>query len=198
MIRPGRVMIALFVLFFLSGCSATSPGLNKIAPLPGDFSCRVAVVPFIDHGQYPRGAQLFHAVFSSELVSSAAFRLVQEGDLFDIYRQFCIYPTREPDQEQLRMIGSRLGVQIFIGGEILRMIEKKNGRDIVTEMTVALRIYDGKSGKILWNTYHKRRGTDYQIVLHFGKINTITGLARNVSKEIIKLWLDQGMAQCSK
>jgi len=196
--RLGRVMIALFVLFFLIGCSATSPRLNKIAPLPGDFSCRVAVLPFIDHGRYPRGSQLFHTVFSSELVSSADFHLVQEGDLLDIYRQLRIYLTREPTQEQLRMIGSRLGVQLFIGGDVLQMTEKKSGRDIVTEITVVLRIYDGKSGKILWNTYHKRRGKDYQTVLHFGRINTITGLARNVSKEIIKLWLDQGMTQCSK
>ena len=191
--------IAVFLpLLLLVACSSAAPRLDRMEPLPGNFTCRVAVLPFLDHGNYPRGAELFYKVFSAELVSAAAFHLVQEGDVLDLYRQLTIFPTREPSLEQLRIIGSRLGVQLFIGGTILRMVERRNAREVVTELTVVLRIYDGSTGRLLWETYYRRRGKDYRIVMHFGRINTITGLARRMSKEIINLWLEQGMNQCAK
>ncbi len=189
---------AFFALCLLVACSSATPRLDKMAPLPGNFTCRVAVLPFQDHGNYPRGAELFYKVFSAELVSAAAFQVVQEGDVLDLYRQLTIFPTREPTLEQLRIIGSRLGVQLFIGGDIMRMVERRSGLDVATELTVVLRIYDGRTGRLLWETYYKRRGKDYRIVMNFGRINTITGLARRMSKEIINLWLEQGMNQCAK
>ncbi len=189
---------SLLFLFLLVACSSAAPRLDKMAPLPGNFTCRVAVLPFMGTGGYPRGAELFNKVFSTELVSAAAFQVVQEGDVLDLYRQLTIFPTQEPTLEQLKIIGSRLGVQLFIGGDILRMVERRSGRQVVTELTVVLRLYDGRTGKLLWETYYKRRGKDYRAVMHFGRINTITGLARRMSKEIINLWLEQGMNQCSK
>ncbi len=191
--------IAAFLpLLLLVACSSAVPRLNRMRPLPGHFTCRVAVLPFLDQGAYPRGAELFYKVFSSELVSAAAFQLVREGDVLDLYRQLAIYPSREPSLEQLKIIGSRLGVQLFIGGTILRMAEHRSGLDVDTELTVVLRIYDGRTGRLLWETYDKRRGKDYRTVMHFGRINTITGLARLMSKEIINLWLNQGMNKCTK
>ncbi len=188
----------LFPLLLLVACSSAVPRLNMMRPLPGNFTCRVAVLPFMDRGAYPRGAELFYKVFSAELVSAAAFKVVREGDVLDLYRQLTIFPTREPSLEQLKIIGSRLGVQLFIGGEILKMVERRSGRDVVTELTVVLHIYDGKTGRLLWETYYKRRGKDYRTVLHFGRINTITGLAQRMSQAIINLWLEQGMNQCAK
>ena len=187
-----------FPLLLLVACSAAAPRLNRLRPLPGNFTCRVAVLPFLDRGAYPRGAELFNKVFSAELVSAAAFQVVQEGDVRNLYRQLTIFPSREPSLEQLRIIGSRLGVQLFIGGTILRMVERRSGREVATELTVVLRIYDGRTGRLLWETYYRRRGKDYRIVMHFGRVNTITGLARRMSKEIINLWLEQGMNQCAK
>ena len=191
--------IAVFLpLLLLVACSSATPRLDRMEPLPANFTCRVAVLPFMDKGGYPRGAELFYKVFSTELVSAAAFQVVQEGDVLDLYRQLTIFPSREPSLEQLRIIGSRLGVQLFIGGNILRMVERRSGLDVATELTVVLHIYDGRTGRLLWETYYKRRGKDYRTIMHFGRINTITGLARRMSKDIINLWLEQGMNQCSK
>ncbi len=198
MVRWCCRIAVFFPLLLLVACSAATPKLDKMRPLPANFTCRVAVLPFLDRGGYPRGAELFYKVFSAELVSAAAFQLVQEGDVLNLYRQLTIYPSQEPTLEQLRIIGSRLGVQLFIGGDILRMVERRSGREVVTELTVVLRLYDGRTGKLLWETYHKRRGKDYLTVMHFGRINTITGLAQRMSKEIINLWLKQGMNQCAK
>lgn len=198
MIRWCYKVAVFFALFLLVACSAATPRLDKMEPLPGNFSCRVAVLPFLYSGTYPRGAKLFYKVFSAELVSAAAFQVVREGDVLDLYRQLTIFPSREPSLEQLRIIGSRLGVQLFIGGDILKMVERRSGGEVVTELTVVLRLYDGRTGKLLWETYHKRRGRDYLTVMHFGRINTITGLARRMSKEIINLWLEQGMNKCIK
>ena len=158
----------------------------------------MAVLPFIDKGSYPRGAAILYMVFVSELVASGKFQVVLEGDILDLYKQLMIYPNAQPNQEQLEVIGGRLGAVLFVGGDILKMQQRKSRNTMETDLTFILRIYDGVSGRVLWETYHRRQGDYYQKVLHFGRINTITGLARQMSREVIDLWLEKGMKPCPR
>jgi len=188
----------ILIFFVLAGCAREVPKLYEFAALPEKASCRIAVLPLVDKGNYPRGAAIFYKVFVSELVASGHFQVVQEGDILDLYRQLMIYPNVQPDQEQLKVIGGRLGVVLFIGGDILKMQELHNRNIMETDLTFILRMYDGADGGILWETYHRRQGDYYRKVLHFGRINTITGLARQMSQEVISLWLEKGMMPCSR
>ena len=191
-----RFVSIFFLVFLLSGCSSKVPKIEKIRPLPENFSCRVAVLPFIDKSDFPRGEKLLYKVFSAEL-AAAGFDVVPEGDVMDMYRQLKIYPSEDPTDEQLKIIVNRLHPEIFIGGDILRMNERKDAGQVETEMTVVLYIFDAKTGLFLWGTYHKHRGKDYNKVLHFGTINSIIGLAEAMSQEVIELWLEEGMKTCS-
>ncbi len=182
----------------LAGCAREVPKLYDFAGLPEKGACRIAVLPFIDKGTYPRGAVILYKVFVSELVASGNFKVVLEGDIRDLYKQLMIYPNAQPNQEQLEVIGGRLGAVLFIGGDILKMQQRKSRNTMETDLTFILRIYDGVSGRVLWETYHRRQGDYYQKVLHFGRINTITGLARQMSREVIDLWLEKGMTPCPR
>jgi len=196
-LKSAALKIIIFcLLLFAAGCASDVPKLHEIFPLPEGASCQVAVLPFMNRGHYPNGADLFYKVFSAQLVTSAKFQLINEGDLVKIYRQLMIFPTDMPSDEQMKIIANRLGVKMFISGDILRMNERRSGRQVYTELTLVIRFYDGESGKLLWETYHKRRGQDYIKVLHFGRINTLTGLARQMSDEIITLWFEKGMPEC--
>ena len=57
-------------------------------------------------------------------------------------------------------------------------------------------ILDGHTGDILWSVYNHRQGIDYQKTMHYGIINTISGLCQQVSIEIINLTFKQGLTQC--
>jgi len=189
-------IVILWVL--LAGCAREVPKLYDFADLPEKGACRMAVLPFVDKGSYPRGAAILYKVFVSELVASGKFQVVLEGDILDLYKQLMIYPNAQPNQEQLEVIGGRLGAVLFVGGDILKMQQRKSRNTMETDLTFILRIYDGVSGRVLWETYHRRQGDYYQKVLHFGRINTITGLARQMSREVIDLWLEKGMKPCPR
>ncbi len=195
--RLGRLG-AMIIILLLAGCGRQVPALYRFADLPARGTCRVALLPLVDKGGYPRGAEILSRVLLSELVTSGHFQVVREGDVLELYRQLLLYPNRQPNQEQLRIIGGRLGVGLFIGGDILEMREVKSTPAPETGLTMILRIYDGSSGRLLWTTYHRRRGSRYQKVLHFGRINTITGLARQMTREVVRLWRDGGMQPCTR
>ena len=180
------------------GCGKDMPIIQKLAPLPPQGSCKVAILPLLDKSSYPQGGAIAYKVFLSELVATGRFQLVPEGDIREIYQQLLIYPQQQPNREQLVMIGGRINPDIFLGGTILKMHERKQGDHVNTELTLILHLYDGKSGQLLWSTYHRRRGSEYQQVMHLGTINTITALARRMSQEIIADWLEQGMITCTE
>ncbi len=186
----------LAILLLLSGCSAKLPVLQTFSEMPEDAACRVALLPFANQSRYPEGEKIFYKIFFSELVSSGLFTVIPEGDVTDLYQQFQMYPDRKPTREQRQILGGRLDATMFIGGDILEMQENKDGSYQKTKITLVLRLYEGQDGKLFWATYHRRRGQDYRQVLHFGRINTITTLARQMAREIITLWQEKGMQPC--
>ncbi|BCO10275.1 hypothetical protein GF1_26510 [Desulfolithobacter dissulfuricans] len=189
-------LLILCGVVLLAGCARSGPTLDVFGPLPENASCRVALLPLADRSNYPQGGAIFYKIFLSELVASGRYQVVPEGDILEIYQQLMIYPSQLPSQEQLEIIGGRLGVSLFISGEILSMREPRSGVYMQPELTLILRLHDGRTGAVLWSTYHRRLGTDYHEVLHFGRINTIAGLARRMTREIITLWHQKGLAPC--
>lgn len=193
----GRNTVGLLFLVLLAmGCSTEVPVLQKLAPLPEQGSCKIAVLPFINESSYAQGGAIIGQIFLSQLVATGHFEVFQEGDILELYRQLQLYPNRLPDQEQLEMLGGRLGPDLFVGGVLQTMYQRKKGNDINTELTFSLQVYDGRTGQILWTTYHRRLGSEYQQLMHLGRINSITALASRMSKEIISDWLTQGMPTC--
>lgn len=186
----------LILFLLLQGCGRQVPVVKKLSQLPLKKSCKLGVLPFINESSYPQGEAIVSKIFLSELVVSDRFQLFPEGDIRELYRQLLLYPNQQPNQEQLKMIGGRLNPDLLIGGILQKMYEKKTDNFVDTELTLLLQLYDGSSGQLLWSTYHRRKGSEYRQFMHMGRINTITGLARRMSQEIITDWLKQGMTPC--
>lgn len=193
-----NVFLFLCCLLLSCGCAGRGPLLQELGQLPPDAGCRIAVLPFINRGDYPGGNELLYKVFIAELGGSGQFLLVNEADILKVYQQLAIYPTRMPDENQLQVIASRVGATLFVGGDILRMAERPAGSEVHAELSVVVRLYDGQTGCVLWETYHKRRGRDYKSVLHFGQINTVAGLSKQMVREMIELWIESGMKACGE
>lgn len=189
--------LLIILLFALCGCSTKVPMVKEVSPMPGDAACRVVLLPFLDESNFPQGGSLVNKVLLAELVDSGKFQVVDQGDVTKLYHQFRIYPNKMPTGDQLKMIGGRLSATLFIGGDILKMKETKKSNFIETELTIALQLYDGRTGRAIWSTYHHRLGKDYKTILHFGQINTITDLAQRMSQEIINLWIEKGITPCA-
>ncbi len=179
-------------------CSTKVATLQVLSPLPEHEICRVAVLPFANESKFNLGGLLFYRVFMAELVKTGHFDVVQEGDVQEIYEQIKLLAGDEPNIEQIRLLGSRLGAQAIITGIVMKMGERKERTGMNPSLAVNINILDARTGETLWSTYHSRAGADYRKVMHFGMVNTLTALAQHVSQEILTLWSKKGFNGCEK
>ncbi|MDH3392366.1 MAG: penicillin-binding protein activator LpoB [Desulfobulbaceae bacterium] len=185
-------------LVVLNGCGARFPELQQLAPLPSKPPCHIAVLPFVNKSKYVQADRIVYKIFMAELLQSTQYRVAQEGDVRKIYRQLKIYPQQTPQFDQLKIMADRLNTQFFIIGTILKAQEQTSGRAANPQLTMMLDLVDATSGKTLWSTYHTREGIQYQKVMHFGLVTTISGVARRMSQEILNLWFREGLQPCTE
>jgi TolB-like protein len=196
--RNFSIFFLVALLLGVSSCTSSRTSLEKKNVYEGESICSVALLPFINGSRFEQGNLIMQRVFAAELNRIAGIEVASEGDIQNIYRELRIYPNQLPSIEQIRVLGSRLDVQLVISGRITEMEEKMGDNYVNPVLAVTLQVYDAKSGKTMWATYHRREGTNYRKVMHFGLVNTVTQLSRIISDEIIEEWFAEGMKQCGK
>ncbi len=188
----------------ISGCGFVGIGgpelplMREMNPLPSDNVCRVAVVPFVNQTEYPLGDLVVTKAFTARLLSSGKGGLIQEGDVLKVKQQMRLFPSQAPDIEQLQIIADRIGAQFLVTGVIKEMREDPLKQGVVNpKLFFEIQLRDGKTGDMLWNVVHRRQGLEYQKTMHFGTIYSMTGLARQMSEEIITLMNEKGFSLCN-
>ncbi len=189
--------VTLACLVVLGGCAGSKPYLQEFKVVAPVRACSVGVLPLINRSGYGQGDRVLYRVLLSELVNQRPWRLALEGDVLAIYRELRLRPWVQPSPEQMKIIASRLGVDILVGGEILEMEEKVEGKRVNPRIKIQLQVYNGKDGTLLWATYHSRQGADYRKVMHFGLSNTVSQLGKKIIQEILKLWEEEELLACS-
>jgi TolB-like protein len=176
------------------------PFVMKSADLPfGGEICQIAVLPFANQTGYKLAETIFARVFTAELIAEGQYVVAQEGDVRQILNQMRMMPGEELSSEQLRALADRLGVQIVISGAVLEMQDMARGGDrLEPSLAVVVRIMEASSGRTIWATYNRSEGRDYQIIMHFGVVNTVSALAKKVSAEILDSWAEEGFKKCVK
>lgn len=202
--RWGCCLGMLLLGMFGSGCSLlpgfhTLPYSQQMAPLPPGSICQVAVLPFVDESEYPLAGAIAGKVFASQLQAEGDYLVVQEGDVLKVYQQLHILPAWAPTEEQMQIIANRLHAQLLITGIVLEMREDRGEHGTVNPRIIEeIQIRDGRTGQVIWTTFHRRQGTDYTKTMHFGTIHTVTGLSKQMAVEIINLWFKKGLAKCNE
>ncbi|OKY74849.1 MAG: hypothetical protein BM485_11470 [Desulfobulbaceae bacterium DB1] len=196
-------IIRLFV--FLAGvsiwCASCTPSrllLQKKIAYQGNGVCRAAILPFGNTSRFDQGDIVFQRIFASQMSRNTGIDIASEGDVRKIYTELRIYPNAMPDIDQLRVVGSRLKADLLVGGRITEMEEKMGDNFVNPVLSVDMQVYDGKSGKILWTTYHRREGKEFRKVMHFGLVNTVTQLSQIMSDEILEVWAEEGVKKCGE
>ncbi len=191
-----RLVLSLAFLC-LAACGPKVPSLVKYAPLPDEKICRIAVLPFVSETDYPLANTIAFRVFMAELVQTGRFEVAQEGDIREVIRHMRIWPGQQIHTEQFKILGDRLKVELIITGTVVEMAEVPMAGAVNPVIALSLRIIDALSGETLWHTYHRRDGKHYRKVMHFGVLNTVTSLAKQVSREVLELWFKEGLKGCT-
>ena len=188
----------LLLAFLLGGCATRVPLHTQLSPLPPGPVCRVAVLPFLNDSDFPLGDAIVYKVFATEFQAAGNYLVVQEGEILKVYQQLRILPGEAPTLQQLQIIADRVNAQLLITGIVMEVREDRGEyNSIIPAIIMEIALRQGRSGEILWTTFHRRQGTDYKKTMHFGTIHTVTGLSRQMAEEIINLWFDKGLKQCN-
>ena len=199
-IRRAWLVAVILLSFFHAGCGYREqlPYHREMAPFPTGQACRVAVLPFANDSDYPLGDVMVKKIVMAELQEAGDYQVLQEGDVAKTFQQQRIYPGRMPNLEQMQIIADRLNAEILITGIILEMREDPwQYATINPKVVMEIQIRDGRNGETLWTAYHRRQGTDYTKTMHFGTIHSLAGLSRQMVQEIINLWQEKGLPQCT-
>jgi hypothetical protein len=191
----GVIFACLF--FALSGCGGKKPYVQEFSDGASIKRRNIAVLPFSNRSGYGQGDKILYRLFLVELVQQCNWRVALEGDVFKIYRQMRLKPWDVPDYEQLRVIAVRLGVDTLIVGEVLEMDEKVTQGGVSPALSLQVRVYDGKSGLLQWSSLYRREGGDYQKMMHFGMVNTVSELGKKMVQEILGVWKEKGLMACA-
>ena len=195
-----RLALVCCICFFIQSCGARAPAIQQLNSMPEDGVCRVAVLPFVNQSDYRDGGVLLYRVFAAELARQQNFDLSQEGDVRTAFRQIQMNPFIDrPSFDQLRIIGDYLAVDILVIGRISEMYEKIVQGKSIPHMVVFLELINAKNGRPILNIHHRRSGSDYLKVMHFGLVTTTTELSQLISTEIIGDLIKKGfVARCTE
>ena len=201
--RRYRVALLLFPLlalcfFLLPACTGKNRPITKLfTPAEGAKVCRVAVFPFSDTDSATGLALKAERIFFSELVNSALFEVVPEGDVKLFFRRNRIIPGTVFDSPQLTAIHNQLAVDAVIIGRINEAGGSRGrGRNGGNFVSLQLEMVDTRVGKKMTATFLRRAGSDYKKILHFGMVATESGLLGHMAREIFTEWQRQGLGGC--
>jgi len=166
--------------------------LVTLTETPPARVCRVAVLPFENQTETTAAGLMLYRIFLSALANSSEFTAVEEGTIRRILLRGKVYPGQPISPEIRDMIIRATRVDALISGEVVEAVEEKDR----VHLAFSLRVREGATGRTLWSTYYAKSGEDYRKVMHFGEIDTLTGLASRMVTEILKSWHAKGLGGC--
>ncbi|PLX89820.1 MAG: hypothetical protein C0618_00420 [Desulfuromonas sp.] len=193
-------LLVLMALLLLPACAGRdAPDIVVVDSELATSVCRVVVVPFVDEAGDPGIGQLSSRIFSNELINSKQFTVIPEGEVRNFLRQkkMLIPDLMETRTKVYRQLGERLRVDAVIRGTIMNSGIDVSGREgSIPYLSIKVEMIDVKTGKLLIDTFHQRRGDEYRKIMHIGIVRTKTGLMARVAEEIISRWRTKGVANC--
>ncbi len=188
-----HLTFTLLAIFIICACSSSLPRVDVVRS-GLKHPCRVIILPFVNQTDNPSIGRFLYRILFSELIESNMFQVVPEGTVrrFMTMERCLIGQPLSP--ELTKLLAKRTGAEAIISGEVIQVVDR--GEDIQLAFNIWVR--DIQTGKLLWNTYHRRSGEDYRKALHFGRIYTLTGLAKRMVDEVIKSWQKRGLGGCQE
>ncbi len=200
--RPLGIKKALVLAMVLGLCACVSGGRPETHLLSKDSNvkvCRVAVLPFVNETLEKGAGTLMYRVFTNELVASGLCDVVSEGDV----RQFMLLYRQLPQDlastptDLMEKMAKQLDVDAVVRGRIIRNGMESSGVDTrIPYVSLQLEMVSVPSGARLVNTFHQRKGDDFRKALHFGVVQTQTGLFARVAEEVVTDWRREGVFSC--
>jgi len=160
--------------------------------------CSVVLLPFINQSQSQQLDVRAYRIFLAEIVRDGIFKVKPEGDMRDFLYLNRIKTDAIWDRELVATFSRQLDVEgalvVYIRDSNLVRGVYDGSKDTFVSLQVEL--YDTRTGKLLLSSFLQRKGSDYTKILHFGVVDTVSGLVQRMAREIIEIWREEGVSGC--
>lgn len=121
----------------------------------------------------------------SALGRTARFDIVDPGEVEAVLVEMRIRSASSLTTEQVLKIASRLKARWIVAGTLLECGASHTPDGDIPMFGLALRVLDGRSGKIVWTDLRSRTGQDHETIFGWGREENLDRLAESTTRELI-------------
>ncbi len=182
-----RIAVLLMsILLGVSGCAkAPVRGYLKRGITPAHVGT-LAVLPFDNISGHPDAGKKVVNLLLTELARAELFEIAEAGEIEKSLRRLRIRTTAELDLAKLQELGQQINARTVIVGSVDEYEVRQERAESIPIVAVNARMLDTETGDILWAASHVHDGDDWETVFGFGKITSLSQLAKTVISEMVE------------
>ncbi len=149
-----------FLIVLLCLCVGACAGTVKYRDPNMDFGSvrKVAVLPFANLTKEERAADRVRDVFTNALLASGGLYLLPPGEVARGISRAQVDNRTAPTEEEVKRLGSVLGVDAVITGVVREYGEVRSGSASANLVSVSLQMFEVKTGKVVWSASSTKGG----------------------------------------
>lgn len=180
------LIILLPVAFSLvSGC-AHNPRIYNLEGYQRPSSARIALLPLENLSGAEGAGQRVTDLVLVELLKLGRYDVVEPGEVESALLEYRIRSTNRLSLAEADSIGQKLNCQYLFLGSVLEYDLVQIGATQIPVVALAARILEAKTGRIIWASYHSRRGNDSETIFGLGRVPTLEQLSRAVVEDVMR------------
>ena len=187
--RAPRVaaMTALAVLLAAGpGCAGRrGPGPASAPPAAGPRT-RLAVLPLEDLSGQSGTADRMTRVLFTALAHAGTYEVLEPGAVDAALSDARVRSTGMISREQIVSLSTQLETRWLLTGSALEFGHVRTPDGEVPSVGIALRLIDGRSGRVRWADQRYRNGDDRETVFGWGHESDVDRLAQTTLEDLIR------------
>lgn len=180
--RRNAVACALALAALAAGCAATAP---RTPPGSGGAAVPVVVLPLENlSGRAEHGDRLTRILWT-ELGASARWDVVEPAEADAAVVEARIRTSLSMTRDQVQKLSKLTGARWLLAGTILECGSARTPDGDVPTISLALRLVDGRTGRVRWTEMRSRSGEDRETLFGWGRVTNLERLAQETARELV-------------
>ncbi|HWC64698.1 MAG TPA: GNA1162 family protein [Thermoanaerobaculia bacterium] len=181
-IRRTGTAAAIALLLF---CAACAHSVTQFVHPNADLAAlkSVAVLPFENLSADRTAGDKVQKIFSSELLSTGAFNVVEPGLVSKTLKASRIETVESLGPGDFKKLGEELKADAVFMGTVVDFAESRSGQTPTPDITIQLRLVECQSGATVWSASRSKSGASASARLFGIGGQSLTEAARQVVRQ---------------
>ncbi len=166
-----------------AGCAAGGATVRDGEPAP---RATLAMLPLENLSGRAEYADRFSRVIWSALGRSGRWNIIDPGQVDALLVELRIRSAGSLTTEQVLEVAGRLRARWIVAGTLLECGTVRTPDGDIPTFSLALRLLDGRDGRVVWTDLLSRTGQDRETIFGWGREESLDRLAETTARELIE------------